>query len=140
MSDLNRVSSLGADFVEDVTELIQAVGYTLTEADNWLIDFCVQKIEQEIKNFCNVSVVPDGLYQVAVGLVAAEFLTAKRASGNLDVEALTLDVPVKGVKEGDTDITFATDTVLSGEQRLNVFLASCNAGREQFLRFRRLAW
>jgi len=133
---------IGADtFIQDATNLIQAVGYTLSgDGDEWLLNFCVQKVEQEIKNACNQPEVPDGLYSVAVGLVAAEFLTIKRGNGNLDVEALTFDVPVKGIKEGDTDITFATETAMSGEQRFNLFLNSCYQGREQFVAYRRLAW
>ncbi len=140
VQNLENVSGMGAAFLRDVFMLIQAIGYTIDDADEWLVGFCVQKVEQEIKNACNVQSVPDGLTKCATGLVVADFLTLKRANGNLDIESLTFDPVLKSIQEGDTQINYATETVSSGEQRLNLFLAACYQGREQFIGYRRLKW
>ena len=140
VQDLEDVSGMGAAFLRDVFMLIQAIGYTIVDADEWLVGFCVQKVEQEIKNACNVQSVPDGLTKCATGLVVADFLTLKRANGNLDIESLNFDPVLKSIQEGDTQINYATETVSSGEQRLNLFLAACYHGREQFIGYRRLIW
>lgn len=140
VQDVENVQNMGAAFLREVFKLIQAIGYTMTDGDSWLVGFCVQKVEQEIKNACNVQSVPLGLYKCATGLVVADFLTLKRANGNLDVESLNFEPVVKSLQEGDTQINYATETVSSGEQRLNLFLAACYAGREQFIGYRKLKW
>ena len=140
VQNLEDVLDMGAAFLRDVFTLIQAIGYTIVDADEWLIGFCVQKVEQEIKNACNVQSVPDGLYKCATGLVVADFLTLKRANRNLDIESLNFDPVLKSIQEGDTQINYATETVLSGEQRFDLFLTACYKGREQFIGYRRLKW
>lgn len=140
VQSVQNVQHMGAAFLREVFKLIQAIGYTMTDGDEWLVGFCVQKIEQEIKNTCNVQSVPIGLYKCATGLVVAEFLTMKRANGNLDSESLNFEPAVKSIQEGDTQITYAVETGSSGEQRLNVFLGACYQGREQFIGYRRLKW
>lgn len=140
VQNVENVQNMGAAFLREVFKLIQAIGYTMTEGDSWLVGFCVQKTEQEIKNACNVQSVPNGLYKCAIGLVVADFLTMKKASGNLDAEALNLEPVVKSLQEGDTEISYATETVMSGEQRLTMFLNACYQGREQFACYRRLKW
>lgn len=140
VQDVQNVQSMGAAFLREVFKLIQAIGYEMTDGDSWLVGFCVQKIEQEIKNACNVSSVPLGLYKCASGLVVADFLTLKRADGKLNADSLNFEPSLKQIKEGDTEISYATETVSNGEQRLNLFLASCYQGREQFIAYRRLKW
>lgn len=140
VQDVENVQSMGAAFLREVFKLIQAIGYTIVDGDSWLVGFCVQKVEQEIKNACNVHSVPLGLYKCAAGLVVADFLNLKRANGNLDVDSMNFEPVVKAIQEGDTQINYATDTVLSGEQRFDLFLAACYKGREQFIGYRRLKW
>ena len=124
VQDVENVQNMGAAFLREVFKLIQAIGYELTDGDQWLVGFCVQKVEQEIKNACNVQSVPLGLYKCATGLVVADFLTLKRANGNLDVESLNFEPVMKSIQEGDTQINYATETISIGEQRLKLFLAT----------------
>lgn len=140
VQDVQNVQNMGAAFLREVFKLIQAIGYEMTDGDSWVVGFCVQKVEQEIKNACNVQSVPLGLYKCASGLVVADFLTLKRADGKLNVDSLKFEPALKQIKEGDTEISYATETVSSGEQRLNLFLVSCYQGREQFIAYRRLKW
>lgn len=127
-------------FSQEALELIEAMGYAATDEDLTLIDLCARKIEQEIKNACNVSSVPLGLYKCASGLVVADFLTLKRADGKLDVDSLNFEPVLKQIKEGDTEIVYATESISSGEQRFKQFLEYCRRGREQFIAYRRLKW
>lgn len=140
VQDCVNIQNMGAAFLREVFKLIEAIGYTLQDGDSWAVGYCVQKVEQEIKNACNQNSVPVGLYKCASGLVVAEFLTLKRATGALDADSLNFEPVVKQIKEGDTDISYATDSVMSGEQKLNLFLTSCYQGREQFIKYRRLVW
>ncbi len=140
LESMNPLSTFGPDFLEDAIRLIESLGLTIAETDYWLLGFCVQKVEQDIKNACNRSDVPEELYQVAKGLIAAEFLTVKKAQGAIDGETLIFDPVLKELHEGDTKQVFAVDTAMSGEARLEAFLAQMRLGREQFIRFRRLQW
>lgn len=140
VQNCQNVSTMGAAFLREVFKLIQAIGYTLTTGDDWLVGFCVQKVEQEIKNACNVNAVPLGLYKVASGLTVAEFLSMKKATGNLNIDSLNFEPVLKQIKEGDTDIVYATEKAMNGEQRFDLFLSSLYLGREQFIAYRRLKW
>ena len=140
LESMNNLSSFGPDFLEDVIHLIESLGFQIAESDLFSLGFCVQKTEQEIKNACNVSTVPLELYQVAKGLIVADFLTMKKISGTIGGVNLDFEPILKELQEGDTKQVFAVDSVSSAEQRLDSFIALMNLGREQFIRFRRLQW
>ena len=53
---------------EQVKERLQAFGYEWQEGDEITLDFSVQKVENTIKNDCNVPAVPDGLMNIAVDM------------------------------------------------------------------------
>ena len=97
MDDLIKLAeestSFSADFLEEVGNLISAMGIPLTDGDDYLLSFSAGYVEQEIKNACNVSEVPEGLYKVAVGLILARFLTAKKAKLT-EADAEALDLPL----------------------------------------------
>ena len=140
VENMASLSAFGPEFLNDVAALLDALGYQMTESDVWLLGFCTQKVEQEIKNACNLPAVPEGLYQVAKTLIVAEFLIMKKAQGGIDGETMNFDPVLKELDEGDTKMVFAADSVLSAEQKLDMFIAQANLGREQFIRFRRLQW
>lgn len=140
VENVQVISAFSAAFLRDVGELINSLGYEMADGDDWLLGFCTQKIEQEIKNSCNVTEVPMGLFNAAKGLIVAEFLTAKIAKGELSGQPLNFEPVLKQLQEGDTNQVFATDSVQSAEQRLNQFIALMNAGRSQFITYRRLKW
>jgi hypothetical protein len=104
---IQNISSLGASFVYDVGKLLQSFGYELQDGDDWLLGFCIQKVENSIKNECNVSSVPCGLKKVASQMVVGEFLFAKKGIGQLQGLEIDIDAAVKQIQEGDTNVTFA---------------------------------
>jgi hypothetical protein len=139
---IQNVSSLGASFVYDVGKLLESFGYTLQDGDNWLLGFCIQKVENNIKNECNVSSVPCGLKKVASQMVIGEFLFAKKGIGQLQGLNIDIDAAVKQIQEGDTSVTFAFGNgSMTPEQRLDMLIAYLvNSGISQFVRYRRLKW
>ena len=140
-ADMTRTTSFSAEFALDVLNLLDAIGYPMREEDVWLLGYCVQMVDWEIKNACNIQKVPEGLYKVAQGLIIASFLDRLSARGVLTKSGeLSFDGAIKRLQEGDTNIEFVTDSTTSDEQKLKQFIADCNRGREQFIRYRRLAW
>ena len=139
---IQNVSSLGASFVYDVGKLLESFGYTLQDGDDWLLGFCIQKVENNIKNECNVSSVPDGLKKVASQMVVGEFLFSKKGIGQLQGLNIDIDAAVKQIQEGDTSVTFAFgDGSMTPEKRLDLLIAFLmQNGKSQFVRYRRLKW
>lgn len=134
-------TSFSADFLEEVGNLISAMGIPLTNGDDYLLSFSAGYVEQEIKNACNVAEVPEGLYKVAVGLILSRFLTAKKAKlAEADLEALDFTPMLKELSEGDTKQVWDTGSGSSAMQRLDLFIAALESGRNQFITYRRLKW
>ena len=139
---IQNLSAFGASFIYDTGKLLESLGYTLQENDSWLLGFCLQKVEQTIKNECNVSEIPGGLMKVASRMVIGEFLFAKKGSGQLQGFSLNLDAAVKQIALGDTSYSFAVgDACKTPEQRLDVLiLYLLQADKGEFVRYRRLSW
>jgi len=137
-----NVSSLGASFVCDVGKLLESFGYTMQDGDDWLLGFCIQKVESSIKNECNVSSVPCGLKKVAAQMIVGEFLFAKKGIGQLQGLNINIDAAIKQIQEGDTNVTFAFGNgSMTPEQRLDSLIAYLMvSGKSQFVRYRRLKW
>lgn len=128
--------------LEKVKERLQSFGYTLKDGDEAILTFSIQKVENTIKNDCNVPSIPDGLENIAIDMVVGEFLTAKKTFSPDDITGLDLDYAVKQIQEGDTNTVFATgEGCLTAEQRLNAFLNYLlTYGRDEFSCYRRLRW
>ena len=139
---IQNISSLGASFVYDVGKLLQSFGYELQDGDDWLLGFCIQKVENSIKNECNVSSVPCGLKKVASQMVVGEFLFAKKGIGQLQGLDIDIDAAVKQIQEGDTNVTFAFGNgSMTPEQRLDMLIVYLMTnGKSQFVHYRRLRW
>lgn len=140
LNALRDVSGMGESVLRDVYGLLEALGYPLSTNDFWLAGFCLKHTEQEIKNACNISKVPEGLYTYAASWAVGMFLTSKMAILNLDTDALNFQAGVKRIREGDTEIEYAMETASSGEQRLKLFLSVLERERERLVTYRRLKW
>lgn len=128
--------------LDKVKERLGSFGYELKDGDDVIIAFSVQKVENTIKNDCNVPEIPDGLENIAIDMAVGEFLTAKKTFMPDDITGLDLDYAVKQIQTGDTNTVFATGEASSTpEQRLNAFLNYLlSYGRDQFSCYRRLRW
>lgn len=87
--------------LDDVKKRLEALGFTVTDADTWVLQFCCDKVTNHILNNCNLSVVPDGLREIAIDLACGEYLNGKYNAGQLEYETA-----VKNIKLGDTSVDF----------------------------------
>ena len=128
--------------LEKVKERLLSFGYTLKDGDEVLLTFSIQKVENTIKNDCNVTSIPDGLENIAIDMAIGEFLTAKKTFSPNDITGLDLDYAVKQIQTGDTNTVFATgEGSLTAEQRLNNFLNYLlSYGRDEFSCYRKIRW
>ena len=120
--------------IEDVKSRLGQLGYTPEAADDPFIQFVVDKITNEIKAECNVEAVPEEMEQTAIDMAVAEFLLAKKNTGQdigIDVSA------VKAITEGDTSVQFGASADGQVNGLLDYFLAK---GRSKYASFRRVKW
>ena len=128
--------------LERVKERLQSLGYTVKDSDDIAINFAMQKVENTIKNDCNISAIPDGLMNIAIDMVVGEFLMSKKTFAPNDLLNFNLDSAVKQIQEGDTNISFAVgEGSKTDEQRLDSFIDYLlNYGRDEFITYRRFRW
>lgn len=125
---------------ELVINRLAQLGYTATENDNNQIDFEMNKILNYVKNYCNITIIPEILDYRIIDRICAEFLNYKKNSGSL--EGFNYDDVIKSIKEGDTTITYAVgqgeDTP---ENRFDAFVKSLERGFDKWITpHRRLRW
>lgn len=131
-------TSLSESFYEAVLQRLVSFGYTLKEDDSWLICFAMQKVENHIKNSCNTTDVPDGLFNVAVDMVCGEFLFTKKQTGQLEIADLDFDGAFASIKEGDTQVNFGgSSDEEKFDQMVNYLL---HHGEGDFVCYRKIRW
>ncbi len=137
---VSNTTSFSAGVLEEVEDLIDAIGITLTSGDEYLLAFAVGYVENDIKNSCNVSKIPEGLYKVSVGLIVAKFLSWKKAKQEVDAGTLDFSPALKELSEGDTKQVWDTSSSTTAEQRLDMFISMLENGRSQFVTYRKIRW
>lgn len=131
-------TSLSEPFYEAVLKRLVSFGYNLEEDDGWLICFAMQKVENHIKNSCNTTDVPDGLFNVAVDMVCGEFLFTKKQTGQLEIADLDFDGAFTSIKEGDTQVNFGgSSDEEKFDQMVNYLL---HHGEGDFVCYRKIRW
>lgn len=113
-------SSLPESFYELVLERLVSFGYVLKETDGVELSFAIQKTENHVKNSCNTTSVPEGLYNAAIDMVCGEFLFTKKQTGRLELNDLDLTGAITSIKEGDTSVNFGSGS--SEDEKLTSFL------------------
>lgn len=128
--------------LERIKERLQSMGYAVKDSDDITINFAMQKVENTIKNDCNISAIPDSLMNIAIDMVVGEFLMSKKTFAPNDLLNFNLDAAVKQIQEGDTNISFALgEGSKTDEQRLDGFIDYLlNYGRDEFITYRRFIW
>lgn len=128
-----------SDLTGLVLKRLDSFGYEPTEADAFCIGFSVQKIENNIKNECNVAKLPEGLTNVAVDMVCGEVLGTLYRTGKLNISSLDLDGAISSVSAGDTSVSFDNNTSDDGKFSTLLGLLQYN-GRGDFACYRKLTW
>ena len=132
----------GNTMFDAVIERLASLSYTTTEADTSAIIFLIAKIENHIKNNCNILEIPEGLKQIAVDMVCGYFLFEKKTTAPDSLTSFDLDIAVKQIQEGDTNITFALDKgSTTSEQRLDALIFHLMSyGEKDFVSYRCMQW
>lgn len=124
-------------FKEEIVKRLASLNYEVKDADEFVLKYVIDKVEQSIKNKTNLSEVPEGLHFVFVERVCGEFL-----KGMYDSNSLTdkqIEATVTSIKEGDTQVSFDKD---SSPQAIFgayiTYLANC--GDDDFAKFRKFVW
>ena len=125
---------------EKVIKRLGMLGYTATNDDNDHIDFELDKILNYVKNYCNITEIPEILDPRIIDKICYEFLFYKKNSGQL--EGFDYDLVIKEIKEGDTTLKYATgqdgDTP---ESRFDSFVKQLERGFDKWcVPYRRLRW
>lgn len=125
---------------EQVIERLAMLGYTVTYADNDQVDFELNKTLNYVKNYCNITEIPEILDPRIIDRVCSEFLFYKKNTGNL--EGFDYDTVIKSIKEGDTQVQYAVgqgeDTP---ESRFDSFVKQLERGFDKWCApHRRLRW
>lgn len=128
------------DIPTSVITRINALGYTVTEADRYLVDYNISKAKARLRIYTNQPEVPDGLYHVWVDMAAGMFLRDKKTTGALS-SLYDFSAPAKSISEGDTSVTFAIADTGSFEDQFDTMLAKMiEPDEELYVAFRRLVW
>lgn len=92
-----------------ITRLGQ-LGYTIGSVDYDAIEFELNTVLNYVKNYCNITTIPDILDNRIIDRVCSAFLYNQKNAGKL--EGFNYEVVIKELKEGDTTIKYG---VGSGE-------------------------
>lgn len=130
-----------ADMAKAAEELLSAAAYAMQDADGVLLYICADHVAQDIRGVCNLRDIPEQLLPCAARLTAAQFLTAKRAAGDLSGFAdVDFSPAIKQIQEGDTNIVYDTSHTQSQAELLDGWISQLAACRRDLIAFRRLRW
>lgn len=126
--------------IEQVIKRLGMLGYNATQEDYSSIEFELNKILSYVKNYCNITTIPEILDPRITDRVCGEFLFYKKNSGTL--EGFDYDAVIKSIKEGDTTLTYSVgqgeDTP---ENRFDAFVKQLERGFDKWITpHRRLRW
>lgn len=132
-------NSLSESFIEAVLKRLKSFGCCLKEEDSWAICFAIQKTENTIKNSCNTTSIPEGLFHIAVDMACGEFLFAQKQTGQLNIADLDLSGAITSISEGDTTVSFAAGG--SDEDKFNTLVNFLmTKGEGEFVCYRQIKW
>lgn len=133
-------TNITEQLIEFILKRLESFGYDLGEGnDAYVLAFTIQKVEIHIMNSCNVSSIPEGLYNVLIDRVCGEFLFTKKQTGQLNIEGLDLTGVVASISEGDTSVSFVPD--VNDEERFNQLLkVLMTMGEGDMVCYRKLNW
>ena len=129
--------------LEEVKKRLESFGYKTSESDDFALNFVISKIDEYIKNFCNIKEIPEEINYAFIDMVCSEFLLEKKSSGSLNLSDLDFSSPaIKSISEGDTSVTYAFgDGTMTNEQKLDVLVNYlADNFRKELYRFRRFVW
>lgn len=124
--------------IDKLISRLADLGYAFDPTkDETLLEYCLDSVENKIKNRINDSTIPEGLEHVEIDMVCGEFLMMKKSMGQLDT--YTFEQVANSIKEGDTQITFQSGA--TPEQVFDAYISRMiNDHLEDFIRHRKMVW
>ena len=128
------------DIKDNVKNLLTGLGYSLSVIDEFLLDFTISKVTEDIKNYLGIGEIPEGLTYVLVYRVAGEFLMQVKNSGLLTSDNLDLNNKiVTSISMGDTSTSFSDKN--SAETRINSLIEYLSTtGQDTIDSYRQIKW
>lgn len=123
-----------------VTEKLKSYGYTTVEpSDIVLINLLRGEVEQYVKHYCNICVIPECLEYVIADMICGKFLQLKKTTGQLT--QLQLGGVLKAVRDGDTEVEYNVSYQVDPESTFLIFVDKLiNGHSDELTRHRRLCW
>lgn len=125
--------------IEAVKDRLKQLGYEVKEGDNTALLFCIGRVEEHIKNICNVENVPDELYFKSIDMACGEFLKTKLSIGELEGYSVTDNRLIKTISEGDTTVTYQ-DVKKDSYTALSDFIGELTVTDSELYSFRKMRW
>ncbi len=129
--------NISIEFIDLVLNRLKSFTYEVVEGDEFLIAFLIQKIENTVKNECNITEIPNGLVYVAVDMICGEILMNKKQTNSLG-DSFSIDSALKNVKLGDTTVQFEGESDETKLNSLTNYLMNC--GINEFVCYRKIKW
>lgn len=123
---------------KNLEDFLVALGYECEKADSTLLTYAMDKAEQGICCFCNITKIPIELKEVVVSRAAGEFLLLKQNTGQLEHMNFQESV-LKSIQIGDTTTTFAVSEQ-EGSKMDSYIQYLLHSGEEELLAYRRISW
>lgn len=121
-----------------IIERLATLTYRVEHEDKFLLDFCLSKVEDYVRQFCNLREIIINLYYTTiVELTCYEFLMTLKQTNQLE-ELFNVEEALKTVAIGDTSITY--DNSNSTENKLDILLNYLNKGRAGLISYRKIKW
>ncbi len=130
-------SNITDEFIDLVIKRLKSLNYECVEGDEFIIAFTIQKVENTIKNECNIAEIPEGLNYVAVDMMCGEILMNKKQTNSLG-DNFSIDGALKSIKLGDTTVQLDDE---SDEVKLNTLINHLlNYGMSELICYRKIKW
>lgn len=123
--------------IDNIFERLISFGYEPKGNDIFTIGFIIIKVDNNVKNICNISTIPTELFTNIVDMCVGEILYNFLSCGKLE-DIFDLN-EVKTLNIGDTSVTF--DNSISITQQINNLIDNLLHSAERgLLCYRKLRW
>lgn len=128
------------DILEVVKLKLKNFGYEVNDDDLILLENLKSCCDEYIKNFCNITEIPQGLFYARSDMICGEFLLSQKACGKLNIENLCLDSMVKSIQEGDVTVVYSDESI-DNERKIEALIEHLiyRLGKE-LLNYRCVRW
>ena len=123
-----------------VVSRLKQLGYVVDSAEMDTVEFELKTVLNYVKNYCNITDIPEILDNRIIDRVCSAFLFNQKNAGKL--EGFNYEIAIKQLKEGDTTVQYANgqgdDTP---ESRFDSLVKQLERGFDKWITpYRKLRW